>query len=607
MRRILGSFVLLASALFVAGCGGSNANSVPHPGEPSVASLVGQYAFDEQVYTFNDVSAVTPRHGASNRHFLAPMKHVSMVPHRGHPLAGLKARQHPLPALVKNALPNSGDGASPVAWGAEVGSLTFDGDGHVTAGELDFNEPTNPDENGVSEYSENVTGTYTVDPQQVGTISLTGASTGFDYEFQITLQGGTGIATGSQATGAQLLEAEVDELGDVNLGTGQLLQQSSGLAQSTLTGNYIFGVQGVTCLLCTQINMGDLIAAGVLAADGSGNFASGGEADIATAFATDNNVGITGTYTAPDGNGRATAALAATGYTNGVLPSGYVIYIVNSSTAFLMSTDEDSSSVAAPFLFGEMNQQSGTFSSASLTGNAVVAETTEDLQDETVAADTYSDAFLALVTASGGTLTGTADVNQAGTIRSAVPVTYGTYSVASNGRVTLNGTTPSGAAAPVFYLSGTGIGYGVDQLYGTETQEPGLLFLFSQQGSGFSNASLTGNYAFGNLPAAISGVGLNVESDMVGPGFVNGELVADGNGTLSGPGTAIFINGEAGSGDFNGTYAITANGRGTITGSASDPSPLLFSEVFYLAQSGVALAMDVEPGNSSPNIQIIHQ
>jgi hypothetical protein len=601
--------MLLASALFVAGCGGSNANSVPHMGEPSVASLNGPYAFEEEVYTYLQPQTVSPvDHAADNagHRVLHPLTRVPDLPRREQRLAAAKAhagqaRLRAIPAAIKKALPESGDGSSNVFWGAEVGSLTFDGSGHVTAGELDFNQPTDS-----YYYSENVTGTYTMDTQQVGTISLTGSSTGTNYNYQITLQGGSGVATGSVATGAQMLEGVSDESGDVEIGTGQMLQQAASLSQSTLTGSYIFGVQGVTCTNCSQASTGDLIAAGVLAADGAGNFASGGEADIATGFNTDDQVGVTGTYAAPDSYGRSTVALAATGYTNGSLPAGYVIYLVNGSTAFLMSTDQSSAPASAPYLFGEMNQQSGTFSGASLGGNYVVAETTEDLQNES-APDTYSDAFLALLSASGGTVSGTGDTNLAGTIRSGVAVNYGAATVAANGRVTLTGKTPAGAAAPVFYLSGNGIGYGVDQLLGTDVQEPGLLYLSQQQGSGFSNSSLSGTYAFGNLPAATSNVGLDANGNYVGPGLVNGDLVADGNGNLSGEGSSAYIDGQGGSGDFNGTYAIGATGRGTITGSTSDPNPLLGNEVFYLAQTGQAFAMDVDAGNSSPSVQVIQQ
>jgi hypothetical protein len=390
------------------------------------------------------------------------------------------------------------------------------------------------------------------------------------------------------------------------MGSGQLVQQTASLTQASLTGNYIFGVQGVTCLGCSQLSQGDLIAAGVLAADGAGNFGTAGEADIATAFETDDQVGVSGTYSTVDGNGRTTASLTATGYTNGTLPAGYAIYIANSSTAFILSTDQSTSTVAAAFLFGEMNQQSGTLSNSSLRGNAVVAETTEDLQNESVP-DTFSDAFVALFAASGGMFNGTGDVNKAGSISSGLAFNYGTYTVASNGRMTLTGNTPSGALAPIFYLSGTGIGYGVDQLDGAATQEPGLLFLYEQQGSGFSNSTLNGNYAFGNLPAATSNVGLDsTGTNIVGPGLVNGDLQADGNGNISGEGTAIYINGGGGTGDLNGAYAIGSNGRGTITGSG-DSAALLGNEVFYLTNSSAAVAMDVDPGNTSPSVQIIHQ
>lgn len=164
----------------------------------------------------------------------------------------------------------------------------------------------------------------------------------------------------------------------------------------------------------------------------------------------------------------------------------------------------------------------------------------------------------------------------------------------------------------MFYLTGTGIGYGVDQLYGNSVlQEPGLLYLFAQTGSSFSNASLNGDYALGSQDSAISGVGLQGAGNYVGPGLINGNLIADGNGNLTeinnSDALTVYIDGNAFFGDLTGTYAVGSNGRGTIVGSTSDSSTLLDNEVFYMSSSATALSMDVVPGNTSPSIQIIQQ
>jgi hypothetical protein len=412
------------------------------------------------------------------------------------------------------------------------------------------------------------------------------------------------------ATGAQLLEGISDVVGDVEIGTGQIVQQSSGLSQASLSGNYVFGEQGQTCYgACTQAAQGDIFAAGLLSADGAGNFAGGSQADISTGFATDNQVALAGTYGVPDSFGKVTASLTATGYTNGTLPAGYSIYLANSSTAFILSTDQSSASLAAGFVYGQLGLQTGSFSNSTLGGSYVVAETTEDLADESLdSPDDFSDVYLAQLTASGGTLDGTGDINQAGTISSGVAFNYGTYTVASNGRVTFNGTTPTGAPAPVFWLQNASTGYGVDQLgtQSTPTQEPGLLYLYQQGGSNYSTSSLNGIYALGNLPSAVSVVGVNVASDSESVGFVTGDLVSNGSGSVTGSGEVAFITGDGGNGDLNGTYTVAANGRGTLTGSGGT-SGILADEVLYFAAPGVILSTDITAGDSAPSIQIIHQ
>ena len=92
---------------------------------------------------------------------------------------------------------------------------------------------------------------------------------------------------------------------------------------------------------------------------------------------------------------------------------------------------------------GQVLQQSGSFTDASLDGVSVI-----ELQALSNNGTTPS-ATAGLVTTTGNaaTFTFSADQNQGGTM--STPSDSGTFSVSSNGRVTL---TSNGGGAPVFYL-----------------------------------------------------------------------------------------------------------------------------------------------------------
>lgn len=592
MSRILTSSVLIAAALVVAGCGSSNSTN---PGNASL--LNGQYAFEEQVYTFY-AGGTPPCEAAVSAagkklHFTGKFDTVPNLRHGGQ-ATGQTAKRLSASSSVK---PEQGDCSSAVDWGAEVGSLTFDGNGNVTAGEVDFNEPsaiTSGFAGSIGYYTESVTGSYIVNSDNTVEVALNG-STGDNYSYQLALEG---ASTGSVATGAQLIEGVSDAQGDVEIGTGQMVAQSAG---ATLNGNYVFGIQGQTCFVCSQTVTGDIYAAGMVSASG-GTIAGGSLADISTGFSTDNLVGLSGSYASPDANGRLLASLATSGYASGSLPAGYVVYTVNGTYAFILSTDQSSTEIA-PFVYGFLALQTGSFGNSTVSGNYVAAETTEDLQNENPQfPDTYSDTYLALLSSSGGTLDGTGDENLAGAISSNVPFNYGSYTVAANGRMTLTGTTPSDAPAPVFWLQNSSFGFGVDQLGGVATQEPGLLYLFQQTGT-----TLSGTYALGNLPASTSNVGQNSQSSAaVGPGLINGVVTANGGTLTGGSNTVVQYLGGGFTGGLTANYTIGSNGRGTITTSSSSVFPN-GSEVIYVVSPSRALSMDVTAGDTAPSLEIFQQ
>lgn len=581
MRRILTSSALLAACLIMAACGSSSSNTPTD----YLASLNGTWVFQEQVYTYYS--------GAQGVH--AP---TSMTGKALHSVKAVGQREKALAVMHKSfskahAVPAQGNVYSNVAWGGVVGSLEFDGQGDVIGGEIDYNEPT-----GGGYYSDTLSGVYTVNSDGSGTLSLLSNNVGATFYFEFGLQGLESTNPGGPASGGQIVEGEEDDLGDIEIGTGSMLPQTGTLSQGSINGNYVFGMQGQTCYgsPCPQINQGDLYTAGLFAANGSGSFGTGTQADVSDGFAS-GNLTLNGTYVAPDTQGRATASLTTTGgdtYDAGALPTGYVFYIANPTTFFILSTDNNNTSNGlSPYLFGQANLQTGSFSNATLSGPYVMSESTEDLQNENSnTPDTYSDTYLALLASGGGTLTGIGDSNKAGTVTTSVVYNYGAFTVASNGRVTLTGNTPSGAPAPVFWLQSSGFGYGVDQLNYTTTQQPGLLSLYQQSGSSFTNSSFSGSYALGTLPASTSLAQLAV-----------GMATPDGNGNLSGDiGVASLNNNPINS--ATASYTISATGHGTTTGAGNS----LFGDgVLYVVSPQETLFMGLNSQNTAPSIQIMKQ
>jgi hypothetical protein len=577
MRRIIALSSLIVASLALVACGSSN-NNVPTGSNN--AALTGQYFFHEQVYDYISGFAAA-----------SPLKTPGRSTHIFHDIGtmGHTFSPHPRSAsMLKGVHPDQGDVNSPASWGELVGSITLDGQGNVTGGVLDISQPTY-----TGYVTDSVSGSYAVNSDNTFAISINGNTTGISFPLNGIVQGDV-TATG--LPGAQFIENSqfIDNNGNnvIEIGAGELeLQDPSAFSQSTLNNNFVFGLQGQTCYGCAQSAQGDLYTAGVFNMNGSGGITSTSQGDVATEFDTDNQIGITGTYTAPDSNGRAHATLATTNYFSGALPQGYVLYVIDSSKFFLLSTDQSTQTVAAPLLFGPAGLQSGTFSNSTISGNYVVAENQEDIQNESNP-DTFADASIALLTASGGTLNGTGDTNIAGVIGTNVAFNYGAYQVAANGRVTLSGTTPSGAPAPVFWLQTPTQGYGVDQLNGAQSQEPGLLYIFQQSAGPFTNTSINNLFAMGTYPAATAN-----------SYALFAATVVPSNGNFTGTGFAVNLNGGFAS-NTNASYSISSSGRGTATGTSSS---LFGSEVFYVVSPSLVINMDVTNQNSAPTLQYLQQ
>jgi hypothetical protein len=246
-----------------------------------------------------------------------------------------------------------------------IGQFTADGNGNIT-GYMDINETG-------ATYSEAIRGNYEVNSNQTGLMTIQNdGDAPTPIAFAITL-GGVSGTNGSAARGSFV---EYDDItgnnGSIPKNTlccggtraqGPILQQSSSVvnaATNSLVGSYAFAMNGRnpqalagiaapsagTCMISSSTanpTCGPAAVAGAVAFSSSGAI-TGGEQDVTQGETTINQIGIEGGFNSSgktDAYGRATAVINATTGATGLndWPSDYVIYEVNPSTFFAMSTD----------------------------------------------------------------------------------------------------------------------------------------------------------------------------------------------------------------------------------------------------------------------------
>jgi hypothetical protein len=341
-------------------------------------------------------------------------------------------------------------------------------------------------------------------------------------------------------------------------GVGQLEKQDpAGFSAAAVSGAYVLGFEGV------NDTGGRFVVVGRFDANGGGALTNG-QVDTNSAGTLINKASMTGAYSVA-ASGRGTAALAITGVIN---PVNVSFYVVSRKKLFAMQTDARSATVKG-VLSGTIKEQSGgPFVVSLLSGNAVVA-----LQG---VSGTGTSVLVGQATANGaGSLSGVTDQNDAGVI--VLNQTFsGTYAVDADGlgRGTLTITGDPMVKTIYFekpnkvFIMDTNIGaqFGVAE---------------AQAAGPFSNASVSGNYFFGDLPSPVS----TVSSASGGCGV----LTANGAGSTSGVGCLNF--------NLDSMYSVAANGRATqtidINGFDSVPS------IFYLISPSDLVAIDVGPGRSS--------
>jgi hypothetical protein len=317
-----------------------------------------------------------------------------------------------------------------------VASFNFDG-----AGNFNVFFDGNGSSNGVQEQC-TASGTYSVGADNRGLIRITTNGT-----CVIGSEGGGGGGTFAFALGdvkngvastARVIDFENNGTGNNHGQAGLLRRQNpAAFTSASLAGTYVLGLTG------QDTSLGRAVEVALATFDGSLAITSGilDQNDNGTL----NSATFSGSYTAPDANGRSvlTVTVVAAG---GNFTSTSVIYIVSANEMFLMTLDPATTNL----LFagdGERQFNPNSFALNSLAG--------PDILNFNGTSSGGTNAGVGVLTASVvnnvGNFSVTADSNDGGNLKLA-QVLNGTYTMASNGRAVVTGQSGSGNVNLIVYL-----------------------------------------------------------------------------------------------------------------------------------------------------------
>jgi hypothetical protein len=273
------------------------------------------------------------------------------------------------------------------------------------------------------------------------------------------------------------------------------------------------------------------------------------QADIDVNDAIDSSLSGTGSYSAPDADGRSTTGAAPWSFSDGS-SMDLTLYVVDNTQAFAVVTGGKTSSGAPlPLIAGEMTgvpgaacpQQSGSFNNSSLATSIFIAK---GEPSGTIAAQA---GLVTNVNPAAGTLTFTLDENQGGT-SGFISGQAATYSISGAGRGMVTTTNGKGQQnQSILYLDGNGNAYLIGGAPGT--------FFGTVLAQGGQTTPVTGDYASGALfiPPADEAFGSSKPATLPAT-----EISVDD--------TALSFTDQA-TGGSSGNYTLDSNnpGRGTAT------------------------------------------
>lgn len=441
-------------------------------------------------------------------------------------------------AVEITTYPDCGDSGNNCPTGSStealfLGSLTFDGIGGVT-GVMDANTPGSGIQQDVA-----VTGTYTVGPDNRGFLTIPSGvgGTGIHAAFAVG-DVYRGVAYTARFTGFR------DDDANHGMGSGFLKRQDpTAFSQASFAGTYVYGVGG------QNSTGGRTGITGLITFNNALGVVSGSE-DVNEGGTLGSFASITGSYTAPDTNGRTVLSLTLTNSTKSS-NSTVAVYIVSANEVVPMNLDPRANNdVTTGSAMRQANP--GSFTAGSLAGPDVMS-----LNGVSGSGGIF--AGVGLLEVSNGTLTVTLDRNDGGSVLIG-DVATGTAPVQTNGRVafSVTDTTTQAKGAGVIYLAGQDTGYVL-----IADSSVALGPLNPQVGGPFAGLSFTGNVFFGQQEA-ISGAGS--EFSGASTSVASGTLNATDDESHHG-GNLLF--------DQNiGAISYSVDSNGHVTGEVSDGSSI---------------------------------
>jgi hypothetical protein len=441
-----------------------------------------------------------------------------------------------------------------------AGVYTADGKGTISSGILDVNS------NSVKP-NQAFTGSYSIGSDGRGSMTWSIPRTGSSplmLTFQFALD-----------SAGNMTFVEVD--GSGNRGAGIIRQQSTTtFTTGVFSGDYSFLWPGYDAA------NKPFAVVGRLHADGS-SLITNSTADVNDAGMTTNFPGITGVFTNLSANGRGQINLSFAANTE-----SFVFYLISPNELFFLSSQN---SVTAqngtvtvtnlpPFGGIGRRESGGPFANASLNGTYVVTGSGVDSAGDS---SVFGSLMLLTPTNSGaGTITAQAfDQNDGGSVTSALPP-LGQYVVQSSGRTLVTETTNRvGFAYLVSPSEAFFVGADSDATAGR---------IELQTGSGFSTASVQGQYTLGGpfltdpQSTALSGV-----ASADGAGNITGTTDSEDGGGTVGTGEALTA-----------TYTVGANGRGVVT--AASGAGLPASLALYISSPTDVRLVSIDPTDMHPEI-----
>jgi hypothetical protein len=429
---------------------------------------------------------------------------------------------------------------------ARVGSFTADGMGGITGGQEDGLFPPSSTLAILSKGSSYSIG---ADHRSCLTLALSNGTT-------TRIRGAIGGIASGTATKARIIEFD-DASGLETRAEGILRKQDpTAFTLNALQGNWVLGMTGMNA------SGGRFARLAVFGA--SHGLVSGGTMDSNDA-GTVSAVGITGGIISIDPSGRGTIGFSLEDNTG----FGIIMYVVSAQEIIYVS-------LPGPFPFGTgrmLLQKLSSFGLAALNANGVLHSS--GLQTGSAGADVTIGLFMP---DGSGSFHAVLDNNDAGTFSGQQSVA-GSYRVSSNGRST---TTGLGSGSPVLYLINTNTGL----LLGTSASVD-FGFLEPQTGAPFSNATMSGLYAFGTASAGAT----------MGT-IASGSYSVDGLGSYTGTEDDSTPMGLRPGKALASTYAFLASamvsGRGTLD-SQSDTVAYLISptKLVFTSSSATTPALTV--------------